>query len=192
MPDWTPQDLTPHSEDIEVYSNAEEVELRVNGRSVGRLPKPADDAPRIFKVPFEKGVLTALAKNKGRIVATHELKTAGPAARIVLKSDRTGVAPTWDDLAHVTAEVVDDLGVLVPGASHEITSTTSGPGAVSAVDNGDPQSHEAYQTNKRSAFLSRCLALVRATAASGRITVTAQADGLAAGSVSFDAVAASR
>ena len=192
MPDWTPPVMTPHNEDIEVYSNAEEVELRLNGRSVGRLPKPADDAPRIFKVPFEKGVLTALAKNGGRVVATHELKTAGAAARIVLKSDRTSVAPTWDDLAHITAEIVDEQGVLVPGASHEITFTVSGPGEVNAVDNGDPQSHEAYQTNKRRAFLSRCLALVRATAATGRVTVTAQADGLAAGTVSFDAIAASR
>lgn len=192
MSDWTPADLTPHAEDVEVYSNADEVELRLNGRSVGRLPRPADDAPRIFKVAFAKGVLTAVAKNKGKVVATHELRTAGPAARIVLKSDRTSVTPAWDDLAHISAEVVDEQGVVVPGASAEITFTVSGPGRVVAVDNGDPKSHEPYQATKRKAFLSRALALVRVTEASGPVTVSAQSPGLATGTVSFDAVPVSR
>ena len=192
MSDWTPPDLTPHNEDVEVYSNADEVELRLNGRSVGRLPKPADDAPRVFKVPFAKGVLAAVAKNKGKVVATHELRTAGPAARIVLKVDRTSVTPAWDDLAHVTAEIVDEQGVVAPGASAEITFTVSGPGMVVAVDNGDPQSHEPYQASKRKAFLSRALALVRVSEASGRVTVSAQSPGLATGTVSFDAVPVSR
>ena len=187
MSDWTPPVMTPHEEDVEVYSNADEVELRLNGRPVGRLPKPLDDAPRIFKVRFEKGTLTAVARNRGAVVATHELKTAGSAARIVLKSDRASVTtPGWDELAHVTAEIVDVQGVLVPGAADEITFAVSGPGRVIAVDNGDPQSHEPYQANKRRAFQSRCLALVRTTAWEGRVTVTAQAPGLEAGSVSFD------
>jgi len=192
MSDWTPPDLLPHPEDVEVYSNADEVELRLNGRSVGRLPKPADDAPRIFKVAFAKGVLTAVAKNKGKVVATHELRTAGPAARIVLKSDRASVTSAWDDLAHITAEIVDEQGVVVPGASAEITFTVSGPGKVVAVDNGDPQSHEPYQATTRKAFLSRALALVRVIEASGRVTVSAQSPGLVTGTVSFDAVPVSR
>jgi beta-galactosidase len=192
MSDWTPPSLTPHDEDVEVYSNAEEVELRLNGRTVGRLPKPADDAPRIFKVPFEKGVLTAVAKNRGATVATHELKTAGPAARIVVKSDRVGVSPAWDDLAHITAEIVDAQGILVPGATDEITFAVTGPGALIAVDNGNPQSHEPYQGTRRRAFLSRCLALVRATSDTGRVTITASAPGLASGTASFDARPAAR
>ncbi len=192
MSDWTPPDLSPHSEDVEVYSNADEVELRLNGRSVGRLPKPADDAPRIFKVVFAKGVLTAVAKNKGKVVATHELRTAGPAARIVLKSDRVSVTHAWDDLAHITAEIVDEQGVVVPGGSAEITFAVSGPGKVIAVDNGDPQSHEPYQATTRKAFLSRALALVRVIEASGRVTVSAQSPGLVTGTVSFDALPVSR
>jgi beta-galactosidase len=192
MPDWTPSLMTPHAEDIEVYSNAGEVELRLNNRSIGRLKKHADDSPLIFKVPFERGVLTAVARDAGRVVATHELKTAGPAARIVLKSDREGVAPVWDDLAHVTAEIVDEHGVLVPGATTELSFTVSGPGAVIAVDSGDPSSHEPYQKTVRCAFQSRCLALVRATAPTGRVTIVAEAPGLTRGSVSFDAVPESR
>jgi len=192
MSDWTPSVMTPHVEDIEVYSNADEVELRLNNHPVGRLKKNTDDSPRIFQVAFEKGVLIAVASNSGRVVATHELKTAGPAARIVLKSDRAGVAPVWDDLAHVTAEIVDEQGVLVPGTSNELTFTVSGPGAVIATDNGDPASHEPYQMAIRRAFQSRCLALVRVTAPTGKVTVLAQSPGLASGSVSFDAVPESR
>jgi beta-galactosidase len=192
LSDWSPAVSTPHDEDVEVYSNADEVELRLNGRTIGRLPKPTDDAPRIFsKVPFEKGVLTAVARNRGQVVATHELKTAGPAHHIVLKSDRTSVMPSWDEVAHITAEIVDEAGVAVPGGTQEITFTVTGPATVIAADNGDPQSHEPYQSNRRKAFQSRCLALVRATSPAGRVTVSAQAPGLAPGAVSFDAVALS-
>ena len=190
--DWTPSLMTPHAEEVEVYSNVSDVELRLGARSVGRLPKPAEDSPRIFSVPFEPGTLSAVAREGGRIVATYELRTAGPAARIVLKSDRSVLTPTWDDLAHVTAEIVDERGVLVPGASHEITFTVTGPGAIIAVDNGDALDHEAYQSTRRRAFQSRCLALVRAMRPAGRITLTAQSPGLTMGSVSFDAGTESR
>ena len=188
MSDWTPPDLSPHAEEVEVYSNADEVELRLNGRAVGRLPKPADDAPRIFKVTFAKGVLTATALNKGKVVATHEMTTAGPAARLVVKTDRTLIPPGFDEVAHVTVEIVDAKGVAVPGASDEITFVVDGPASIVAVDNGDPQSHEPYQGLKRRAFQSRVLAIVRATAATGRIRITARAASLTEGSVDLNAV----
>lgn len=191
-PDWTPDSLAPHVEDVEVYSNAPEVELRLGKRVIGKMAKPADDSPRIFKVPFEPGTLTAVALDKGKSVATHEMTTAGPAARLVVKSDRTIVTPTFDDVAHITVEVVDAKGVVVPAASDEITFTVEGPAAIVAVDNGDPQSHESYQGTKRHAFLSRALALVRATAAAGKITITASAPGLASGSATFEAGSQSR
>jgi beta-galactosidase len=159
---------------------------------IGRMPKPADDSPRIFKVPFTPGTITAVALDKGKVVATHEMTTAGPAARLVVKSDRTSVTTDSDDVAHVTVEVVDAKAVIVPAASNEITFSVEGPAAIIALDNGDPASHESYQGVKRSAFRSRALAIVRATAATGRITITARAEGLAAGSVSFEAGTQSR
>ncbi len=62
-----------------VYSNAEQVELFLNGRSLGSKARPSDDAPRNWQVPFEPGTLRAVGSNGGRVVATHELKTRGQA-----------------------------------------------------------------------------------------------------------------
>jgi beta-galactosidase len=82
--------------------------------------------------------------------------------------------------------VVDERGVRVPAAGDRITFQVDGPAALVAVDNGNPASHEAYQGRERSAFRGRCLALVRATADGGPITVTASAPGLSAGSVTLE------
>jgi beta-galactosidase len=184
--DWTPADAAPHDEDVEVYSNADEVELLLNGRRVGRLPRNADAAPRIFRVTYAPGTLKAIARTSGRVVATHELRTAGPAARIALAVDERSVGTAWDDVAHVTARIVDASGVPLPDAEHAVSFAVDGPALVIAVDDGDPQSHEPYVATVRTAFRGRVLAILRATG-SGRVTVTATADGLAPGTAAFEA-----
>jgi beta-galactosidase len=185
--DWTPADQAPHGEDVEVYSNADEVELLLNGRRVGRLPRNADASPRIFQVTYAPGTLRAVARTAGRVVATHELRTAGPAARIALTVDEPTVTATWDDVAHVSARIVDAKGVPVPDAEHAIAFAADGPAQVIAVDDGDPESHEPYVAAVRTAFRGRVLAIVRATGP-GRVTVSATTDGLAPGTAAFEAV----
>ncbi len=191
FPDWTPRDLGPHEEDVEVYSNAEQVELFLNGRSLGSKARPSDDAPRNWKVPFEPGTLRAVGSNGGRVVATHELKTAGKPARVVLSADRTRLAHAWDDVVHVEATVVDANGVIVPSASDLITFRVNGPARVAAVDNGDNASHEPFQATQRRAYQGRCFAMLKATAPRGRATLTASAAGLAPASVTIEAAPAS-
>ncbi|HEV2765689.1 MAG TPA: glycoside hydrolase family 2 TIM barrel-domain containing protein, partial [Pyrinomonadaceae bacterium] len=186
--DWTPRDQKAHEETIEVYSNCEQVELFLNGKSLGTKPKPADDSPRTWKVQFEPGTLRAVGVNGGRVVATHELRTAGAPARVLLAADRTRLAPLWDDIVYVTATVVDANGVLVPSADHLINFRVAGPGRVVAVDSGDNESHEPFQADARRAYQGRCFALLKADAARGRITLTASAPGLKPGSVSVAAV----
>src|SRR6185295_18981245 len=63
--DWTPASLDAHDENVEVYSNCEEVELLLNGNSLGAKPLNADASPRTWKVPFKPGALKAIARNKG-------------------------------------------------------------------------------------------------------------------------------
>ena len=116
-----PRDLTPHTENVEVYSNCAQVELTLNGRSLGSLPLPADASPRTWRVPFEPGTLRAIARNGAEIVATDELHTAGPPAKIVLAADQDALAPIWDDVAYVRATVTDAAGVPIPDAADMIT-----------------------------------------------------------------------
>nr|GFC45442.1 hypothetical protein [Tanacetum cinerariifolium] len=98
---WTPTDFDTYDDaKVQVYSNCDEVELFLNGKSLGTKAKPADDAPRAWDVTFAKGTLRAVARNKGKEVVTDELKTAGPPARIVLSTDRPRLANSWDDVAY--------------------------------------------------------------------------------------------
>jgi beta-galactosidase len=186
--DWTPRDLGAHEENVEVYSNAEQVELFLNGRSLGSKPRPSDDAPRTWQVPFEPGTLRAVGSNGGRAVATHELKTAGKPARVALSVDKSRLAHAWDDVVYVEATVVDANGVVVPSASDLITFKAAAPGRVVAVDSGDNASHEPFQATERRAYQGRCFALLKADAPRGRINVTAVATGLAPGTISVEAV----
>ena len=81
--DWTPKNLSAHDENVEVYSNAKEVELLLNGQSLGKKEINADASPRNWLVPFAPGTLQAVARDEqGKVVATDELRTAGrPATR---------------------------------------------------------------------------------------------------------------
>jgi beta-galactosidase len=182
--DWTPAAV--EAENVEVYSNCEEVELVLNGKSLGSKPHPADDSARVWSVPFEPGTIRAIGKNKGKIVAAHELRTAGKPAKIVLAADRSKIAPNWDDVVYVTATVVDENGVLVPGADQLVAFRATGPGVIAAVDSGSNASHEPFQASERHAYQGQCLAIVKAGSA-GRIAVTASAPGLAAATVNIEA-----
>lgn len=177
--DWTPTDFdTYDSAKVEVYSNADDVELFLNGESLGSKHKPADDSPRGWDVTFAKGTLRAVARNRGKEVAAEELVTAGAPARIVLSSSRPRLTPGFDDAAFVTARVVDANGVTCPNATNAISFSVAGPGQLTAVDNGDVTSHASYQGNQCIASRVQCLAVVKASAAGGPITLKAAAPGL--------------
>ena len=182
--DWTPKSLQPHPENVEVYSNCKEVELFLNGKSLGAKPINADASPRNWNVPFTPGVLKAVARSeKGKVVATDKLHTAGKPARILLSTDRRKLAPGWDDVTIVRATIVDVKGVRMPRADDLISFQTTGPGVIAAVDSANNSSHEPFQATERLAFQGQCVAFVKATAASGKIKITASADGLAGGSI---------
>ena len=186
--DWTPQTTAPHDEDVEVYSNCEKVELFLNGKSLGSQPRPADDSPRTWKVAFVPGTLKAVGINHDKIVATHELQTAGKPSRILLAADRDKITSAWDDVSYLTATVVDENGVQVPDAANLIHFDISGPGAMIAVDSADNSSHEPFQAAERRAFQGRCFAILRASGSSGSIVVHASAPGLVDGNVTLQAV----
>jgi beta-galactosidase len=190
--DWTPRSLEPHPENVEIYSNCDEVELLLNRKSLGSKARPADDSSRNWKIQFEPGVLKTIGKNKGKVVATSELRTVGKPAKIVLTVDRDKLSLAWDDVATVSATVMDDHGVLIPNAKHLIRFQITGPGVIVAVDNADNVSHEPFQATERRAFEGRCFAFVKATAERGKVTVSASAAGLQDFSVTLVAASTSK
>src|SRR6185437_10416580 len=116
----------------------------------------------------------------GKDVTTDELRTAGAPARIVFTADKptTAITPDWNDVRYLTATLVDANGTRIPDSSTMIHFTASGPGSVLAVDNGNMTDHTPFPAPERALYDGKVTALLRATGASGRITVTATADGL--------------
>jgi beta-galactosidase len=176
--DWTPRNLQTHEENVEVYSNCEEVELFLNGKSLGKQRRPADDSPRSWKVSFKPGVIEAIGRNGRTIAATYKLRTASNPAKIKLTVNKKTLANTWDDVVFVNVSVIDDHGTLVPGADDAISFKVEGAGFVAAVDSADSYSHEPYQAMQRKAFQGMCLALLKANAPRGKIKLTATAQSL--------------
>ena len=181
---WTPVDAGTYDDArVQVYSNCDVVELFLNGKSLGTKVKPAADSPRSWEVTFEKGTLKAVAKNNGTVAASDELKTAGVPARILLTADKLKISKSWDDVSYVTASVVDADGIVCPNDDKLISFSVSESGLISAVDNGDINSHEAYQSSERHIFNGQCIAIIKAKVAAGKITVTASSPELVSGSV---------
>ncbi|HET9512733.1 MAG TPA: glycoside hydrolase family 2 TIM barrel-domain containing protein, partial [Gemmatimonadales bacterium] len=165
------------------YSNCNIVELFLNGRSLGekRMEFPAQGTaggwntyalPRVFPttndlhlswdVPYESGVLKAVGKRRdGTPACEAEVRTAGPAAAIRLTPDRDTVTSGMGDVAHVTFEIVDSAGTVVPTARHLVRFTVTG-GTILALDNANLRVHDSLPADRREAFNGRGLAILRA------------------------------
>ena len=192
-PDWTPADTAAHNETVTVYSNCDSVELFLNGKSLGAKARVADtDArnwarTRTWTVPFAAGSLKAVGSNNGAQVAQEELHTAGKATKVQLIADRTTLPDNFDSVSYVRAIVTDDAGNEVFGATNKITFAATGPGVVAAVDSGDNNSHEPFQGTERTLFNGESFAMIKSTAGSGEITITATTPGLTAGAATLTA-----
>ena len=177
FPDWNPAFNDPHDENVEVYSNAAEVELMLNGRSLGTKATRKDGAPLNWSVPFAPGTLQAIARSDGKEVANDLLRTAGKAAKLRLLPDRKSLGVNWDEVSNIEVQVVDEHGVVVPNAADLIQFQVTGPGKLIAVDSGSVVSTEPFQVMERRAFQGRCLGVLRATGR-GTVALTASAEGL--------------
>lgn len=184
--DWTPRNQQAHDENVEVYSNCKTVELFLNGKSLGSKEINADATPRNWMVPFSPGRLKAVARNeKGKVVATDELMTAGKPLKIILSTETKALSPGFENVAIVRAKVTDRNGVQVPSANDLLSFHISGAGEIAGVDNADNMSHDLFQTNGRRAFHGECVAFIRANASKGTIVLTASAPALKSDSVVF-------
>jgi beta-galactosidase len=177
--DWSPRSSAAHDEQVEVYSNCKEVELFLNGKSLGKKEINTNASPRVWRVGFAPGILKAVGSNNGKVAATEELRTAGAPAAIKLETRDAAMGTSWNDVAMVRATIVDAQGVPVPRADNLISFSVSGPGMIAAVDNGDNEAHESFQGSQRKAFMGQCVVFVKANQ-SGKIKISASAEGLGA------------
>ncbi len=181
-----------------VTSNAESVELRLNGKTVAKGPVEHYQMAT-FEVPYEPGRLEAIASNSGKEVARFAVETTGPAAALRLIPDRDGLAGqglAGDglDAEPVTVQVVDAQGRVVPSADQQVHFSVEGPGAIIGLNNGDPTNHEPEKGFQHQVFHGLAQVIVQTTAgADGLLRLRAASAGLASGELVVKVVpAASR
>ncbi|WP_242916485.1 beta-galactosidase GalB [Pontibacter liquoris] len=160
------------------YNNADEVELFLNGKSMGIRQKKGDDLHVMWRLKFAPGTLRAVSRKDGKEVLTQEVRTAGAPARIILEADRSSIKADGKDLSFVTVRIVDKDGVEVPDANNLVHFTLEGPASIAGVDNGLETSMEPFKANQRKAFHGKCLAIVQAQEAAGEVKLTATSEGL--------------
>jgi beta-galactosidase len=164
--------------DVWAYTNAEEVELYLNGVSQGVRRKEGDVRHLMWRLAYVPGVLHAVARKNGRVEMTQDIRTSGPAAGLVLTPDRTTLRADGRDLAFVTVSVVDEHGIPVPDAEPLVHLRLDGAATIAGVDNGDEIDHERFQRDSVRLFAGRALVIVRPARHAGAVTLTATANGL--------------
>jgi len=142
MPHWNWAGKEGQEIDVRCFSNCDEVELFLNGRSLGRQSMPRNSHLR-WKVKYNPGTLTAKGYKADRSVAEDKIETTGQPAAIKLLPDRVAINADGEDLGIVTVAVTDAQGRIVPMASNVVQFVLSGPGELIGVGNGDPICHEA-------------------------------------------------
>ncbi|WP_052507885.1 beta-galactosidase GalA [Sphingomonas hengshuiensis] len=182
-PHWTWPGRNGEMLDILVTSNVERVRLMLNGTLVG---EQACDRVRgcAFKLAYAPGEITAIGLRGGSEVVRTAHRTAGPPVALRLLPARMVMRADGEDLIPVTIHAVDAAGRHVPIAQHAVTLRIAG-GAIAGLGNGDPNSHEPAQGDRRSLFNGLAQALVRAGPGGKRLVLTASASGLADGNTAI-------
>lgn len=170
--------------DVWVNSNADNVELFLNGKSLGKKDMPRNGHLQ-WTVTYAPGILQAIAYKKGKKLTARVETTTAP-AEIVLTPYKTTMLADGKDATVMNVSIIDREGREVPDANNMIRFNISGPGKIIGVGNGDPSSHEADKCTEgawqRSAFNGKCQVIVQSDKTSGLVKFEASSPGLQSGS----------
>ncbi len=168
------------------YSQADEVELYLNGRSAGKKSKQERDMKVSWRLKFEPGELKAVSRKDGKTVLEQVIRTGGAPAKLVLTADRPKIHADGKDLSFVTVKVTDRDGNLIPDAGQLISFTLSGDASIAGLDNGNPASHESFKGNAHKAFNGLALAIIKAGNKPSTISLTAKSEGLKSATIAIE------
>ena len=200
LPHWNWKGMEGKEIPVFSYTNCDEVELFVNGKSYGKKIKGIDKTPipinfidweggrykgdfmspyRLhWNVPYQAGEIKVVGFIDGKKVTEKQIRTAGKPARIELIADRELIKSDGEDMVFVTVRVVDKEGNLCPNSDNLINFEIEGQGAIVAVGNGNAATTEPFQSNKRKAFSGQCMVFIKAFKDAGLINLKATSEGL--------------
>ena len=176
---------------IYTFTNADEVELLVNGKSMGIKKNNASDLSKrnqiLWKnIAYQPGKLTAIARSGGKEVARHELQTTGKAVALRIETENDAWKADGMDLQYVKVYAVDSKGRTVPTNEGDVMFEVSGAATLLAVDNGDHQSDELFNGNTRTLHNGFALGILRAGQEAGTVNVKVMSKGLKGASLKLE------
>ena len=166
---------------INVYTNAERIDLIVNGKTVAQQQNTTDPKKRnklrFNDIEYQPGYIEAVAYNDGKRVASHRIETTGKATRLKLTADTTTWKADGQDLMHVRINAVDSKGRRTWSAQQKLNFTVEGDASIVAVDNGNLNSDESFTGTARSLYNGSALVILRAGQKPSNITLTVSGEG---------------
>ncbi len=164
---------------IYIYTNGDEVELLLNGKSLGRKANPKEpklrNQIRWGEIDYKKGKLEAVAYKNGKAIARHALETTGKPAKLIVEPDNSQWKADGMDLQHVKVTAVDSKGRKVLTCNDELTFEATGDAKIVAVTNGDITSDELNVTNHRQLWQGSAMVILRAGSVPSKVTLKTSA-----------------
>lgn len=170
------------------YNNADEVELYLNGKSLGKRSKTDSTLHVMWRIPFKAGILKAVSKKNGKTVLIKEIRTAGAPYKIQLLAETKKIKSSENELAFITALITDRQGNLVTGADRLIQFSVSGNGVIAGTDNGYQADTNSLKSPRRNTWKGMALAIIKSNVKKGNITVNASALGLPPAKITLEIV----
>jgi len=191
FPHWNLQGHEGEEIELWAYSNCDEVELTVNGKKLGRQQMPKNGHLK-WKAVYQPGKVVATGYKNGKRIMRQVIETTKPAAKVVVKSERTAINADGLDLAIITVEIQDKKGRVVPTACNPLTLRLNGEGRILGVGNGDPMylgkdhpddpdCHE-FQIP---AFNGLAQVLIQSSNTPSSLTLECSSDGLTTGAINI-------
>ena len=176
LPHWNWPERKGEITPVHVFTSGDEVELFLNGKSLGRKKKqPLEYRLRWDDVTYEAGELKAVAYKNGKKWAENSMKTTGEAVGLTAEADRKKIKSDGYDLSFITVKILDKDGLTVPLSNNKIRFSIEGPGEIVATDNGDQTDFTPFNSRERNAFNGLCLVIVKGKKGqNGDITVIAE------------------
>jgi beta-galactosidase len=174
--------------DVRVFAKCQTIRIELNGKIIAE--KPVIESTNLittFKIPYQQGILKAIALNNGIEVASKELKTVGTPAKIKLTADRSMINADRNDLSYVKVEVTDAQGNLIPNSTRALTFTVSGVGEIAGSGNACPTDMESFNNTVCKTYRGQALVILRPTKdiKKGTITLKAEANSLITGEINI-------
>jgi beta-galactosidase len=177
FPHWNWPGKEGDSIKVHCYTNCEEVELFLNGKSVGKQ-KAIPYKKLIWGLVYKPGKLEAKGYKGGKLVTKDVVETTSAPSQVALNSDVTTLKADGCDVAVIRVTIKDDKGRVVPTANNLVKFSIEGSGKIIGTGNGNPTSHEPDKASQRMAFNGYCLVLVQSEKQAGEFRLKASSDNL--------------